>query len=445
MNYLLLILLLIILFVFFYHILNKDILSPTIISIIAFIICVLCAFLGLGSWNKYPKLNILVFLIIFIGILFFGFGEIFARLTNKDKVKNEFVYYPIYIDKWKIYLMVIVIIMTIVLMFLDIKRICAHFGFFSNSIPDLIAFYRTKSALFSTELISSGGGISFVTNQLLKVCNIFCIISIFCLANNLIIGEKIYKNKIYIFPIICACILSLFTSGRGLLMRYIVCLFIIWTILYRNYNLNGSVREKILKMRKVTFKILKTGLIFLLVAILIFYFILPLVGRNNNIQFLDYISFYFGAPIPSFNIFLESIPYHSDVFGEETLVGIYSFLNKFGITNFIQQASREFIDFGNLSSNIYTSFRRYYYDFGVWGVVICQFIFGFTFTKIYQKSSQKGNTKWLLFYGYMASILIDQIRDEAFFVTFVSSSTIVYAILINIICFFCFKLKVKFR
>ena len=62
-------------------------------------------------------------------------------------------------------------------------------------------------------------------------------------------------------------------------------------------------------------------------------------------------------------------------------------------------------------------------DFGLIGVIICQMLFGICFATIYLKARKKN--VMLIFYGLYSFIIIDQIRDELFFTTFVHINIVI--------------------
>ena len=78
-------------------------------------------------------------------------------------------------------------------------------------------------------------------------------------------------------------------------------------------------------------------------------------------------------------------------------------------------------------------------DFGLIGVIVCQMIFGITFTVIYLQSKKRPII--LIFYGLYSFVLIDQIRDELFFTTFVHINIIINLIIIWISYWFLTEFK----
>ncbi len=434
MSYIILLLILLIILLIIYYKFDKDILSPSFISCSMFSFCVILAILGVLSWNSEKNLSLTTILVVVMGVVAFCFGEFISRLANKNK-RNEKKKIKelkiIKIEKWKIVVTIIGIFITALLMFFEIKRICAYYGFTSCSIPKLLSFYRTKTILFSTDLIDDGVDINFLVKQMRKVCEVACIIFMYVVANNILAKDKLKNIIIYTIPIVMSLFLTLLNSSRSMMMHLLVGFLMLFLLMLRYKNKKISTKN-CLCLGGVLFG-----------SLLLFYLIAPLLGRGNNTNFFKYITFYLGTSLPSFNHFLTHMPVHPPYFGFETFSGIYTTLNKLNIVDALQIGSREWVSFNGLSSNVYMSFRRYFFDFGFIGVLLCQFVFGFVASKIYLKIKDLKHPFLLIVYGYYSYMLIDQIRDEQFFGA-IGSTMIAYLILMGILYFIYFKLKLVF-
>lgn len=106
-------------------------------------------------------------------------------------------------------------------------------------------------------------------------------------------------------------------------------------------------------------------------------------------------------------------------------------MNKLHIINYTRNTAYGWQVFANgAGSNVYTDFRAYYFDFGILGLCLCQFLFVFLFSEFY-KIKEK-NDFYMLLYTYYFYILIEQIRAEQFF-AIISSTTFAYLILFFVI------------
>ena len=86
MMYVLLILLITVLFIITYKIFNKDLLSPSNISILMFLLSTLLAYIGTFSWNNVSDISFKLVFIIILGLLAFVLGEFITRkFFHNDK------------------------------------------------------------------------------------------------------------------------------------------------------------------------------------------------------------------------------------------------------------------------------------------------------------------------------------------------------------------------
>ena len=154
MTYIYLIVILSILLLYVY--LNeKDIFSPLFLSLLTFLGGLALALVGTFTWNTQKEMSIQLVLIFLIAILSFTIGaQIAQRISNKKKISKNIRNKEIKIEKWKIIVSSIFIVTTIVLMIVEIKRICHYFGYNSNNISSLLSYYRSKSILYSNEISS---------------------------------------------------------------------------------------------------------------------------------------------------------------------------------------------------------------------------------------------------------------------------------------------------
>lgn len=417
--------------VFSYFIFKKDILSPAFISCIMFEISTILSVIGKFSWNDEKSLSIQTILIIVVGLLSFILGEwTFKKyfIKKKEKYDKNGLLSNIKISNYKYILMYFFVVATIVLLILELVRICRFYGCNTYNISEMLNFYRHKSVLYENVLSKDHTDINFFVKQMHKVCVVICVINIYIFINNFFYKDDKKKNFIQSLILIILCLIeSLLTSGRALLMHYLICILFLFVFFARK------------KYKLSNIKIAIYSLSFISVMIILFYCIAPLMGRGTSGGMIEYISFYFGTTIPSLNRFITDLPKHSMYIGEETFPGIYLILNKMNIIPYTRNSAYGWQIFANgAGSNVYTAFRAYYFDFSWLGLIICQFIFGFFMNKLY--SLKEKDRIYLIIYSFYFYILIEQIRAEQFF-NIISSTTVAYLFLFIILCKFVFKEK----
>ena len=427
MTYLLLIIVISILLICLY-LDERDFFSPLFLSLTAFDMAFVFAFVGTLSWNNQFKISSELVLIFIVGILAFTLGSILAKNIYDDKIKKKTMRNKkITVENWKIVIASTFIIITIVLMILEIKKVCAYFGFHSNNISDLLSYYRSKGVLYSNEISRNTVDINFIVKQMHKTCLVIGVLFIYAFCNN---NQFKKNNYYYLIPVGFSMIESLLTSGRSLFMRLILISFFCYLYF------------KLKKLKKLDLKTILYGGGVIIGVLVLFYVMLPLLGRNTNVGFIKYITFYFSCGIPSFNIFLLDVPEHVGYLGEETFTGLYLLLNKFNIVDFTRIANYSWVSIGGMNSNIYTSLKAYYFDFGSLGVMLLQFIFGFVSTFYYNYSKNSKKTILFVIYFYFIYIFIEQIRAEQFF-GLISSTTISNLLIIMVMYYFLYKFNKK--
>lgn len=439
MTYIIVIVFLLLIFLLAYRFFNKDFLSPTIISTISFVFSFVCAMIGMFSWNFVKKIDVTTILIFIIGIIAFFAGEILSRKIffsmQKEKNKKEKTKNIYHIPRIILILLLFFVIVTTVLLIYEVIRVCNSYGFTGGSFTKILAFYRTKSGLFSSEAYTSSIKINFFVGQMQKACNAINIIVFVYAINKIFASKSINKiNGLIIFFTIIICLFQtiLFNGGRSIMFHYIVGYLGIFVFYYF-----------LVYRKKFNKKVFIISFITLFSMIAIYYIMLPLVGRNTKHNFIKYNTFSFGTSIPSLNLYIQEDNSHSKLFGEKTFTGVYYTLNKFGIIDYTKPQTHEwysFADDGTLSSNTFTSLRSYYKDFGMIGVFILQFIFGLVITFLYLKVRYSDMQILHIIYFNYFYILIEQIRDEQFF-SLINVSNVANILIIIII----FQLLVFFQ
>ena len=421
-TYIILIFFCLFLVVFSYLFFKKDLLSPTLVSAIVFLLTLVCAAIGLFSWNYVDGLSLETILIIIVGLGSFCIGEIIARALQKGrtKEKKKKPIKPFCLTNKILIALLIFVIISLVLNMIEIVKVTESYGFTSSSFIDVLAYYRTKTGLFNDSAFASGAGINTFVSQLWKISGAINIILFYYgFQKILTLKKKINKKELILIALILIITLLqtfLFNGGRSIFFHYIVAYaaIIVFTLFVKG--------EK-----KVSRKIVRRFVGIIGVLVVIFYMLLPMVGRSTSHGMLEYTTFSLGVSVPSLELYIEDDESSEEKYvGEETFSGVYYTLNKIGVMKYTKARSHEwrsFADDSTLSSNTYTSLRSYYKDFGMAGVIILQFIFGFVVTFIYLKIKESNSMLAHIIYFSYFYILIDQARDEQFF-SLISISTV---------------------
>jgi len=421
MLYIILIVILLIILYFIYKLYN-DFLSPSFAYTSFMLVSVFSAFIGLKYWNNITNLKLITCLILMLSVLSFCVGEVLVRKIYKkylDDKKEKTIVEKHEVEWWKIILELIFVLATTILLYNEVKRIAIIGGYESGGFGVMIGKYRDLSSLFNTDIIKNGQGINIIVSQMRKICEVLCYINIFLLIKNFVEGKKSLKNFGYLSVILLVFFLSLLTAGRMQMLIYFVSAIFIFIVL----KLRDNSFKNLIK------KYIKYFALLMVVIIVGFYLMLPLSGRKTETNIVSYMSFYLGTSIPSLDIYLSKDVPEAEFFGEETLRGIQTVLFKLKLSDYIQPISKEWINFEDengklLQSNIFTSGKRYYHDFGFIGIIICQLIFSITFSLLYLISINKKKAISIIFMSMYYFMILDQVRDEWFFYDFVHINSV---------------------
>ena len=164
----------------------------------------------------------------------------------------------------------------------------------------------------------------------------------------------------------------------GLIRFVLGCVLIAWVIF--NARTCWTFRLKISTIFK--------ALMLLILASVVFWAAGSAVGRQISEGPLDYITSYIGYSMVLFSDFLvDPGTSASNLFGEETLVGIYNFLgSRFNISDFVYTYHMEWRYVGDLAlGNVYTAYRYWLHDFGRFGMFAMAVVYGLFYGMFYSK------------------------------------------------------------
>lgn len=192
------------------------------------------------------------------------------------------------------------------------------------------------------------------------------------------------QEVLLLIPILLYIIMSLLTANRGELLSWLMAVFVFWYIVSQR-NTGWS--------KRVVIRFIKRAIVFFVVAIAVFWLLAFFMGTADgkvDNDFVLYISNYLAGGISSFNLFLEQGGIKPKWFGEETFVTLNNNISTIFNIDHISIRTLEFRNTrGYAVVNIYSSFRRFYHDFGISGVILLSFIQGYFMTKIYQGVKKK--------------------------------------------------------
>lgn len=402
-----------------------DLMNPTALMIIGFII-------GIGSFIAIQKkwqisLGMYPSLLILLGIIAFALGaKICQAIFNVDfigkKVSKPKISCLVKNKRFILVLATFIIVLQCITTFLTYKELKNITG--ATSISSMISTYRESLAASSISL-----RLSFFTSLLQKVLLAFSLMFYIYAFTEF----SSSKWKLYLFiPISFSAFQQLLMGGRLQIFRFLIMGIFMYYILLRHKN-NWSVFE--IK------KIVRIGIIVFILSVPLFYMLKFFLGRASNESLLPYILRYLGGSTGGFALFVNNGLQHSLKFGQETFMGIYDALGRIYGFNGLVSLPWVTAPSGDIVGNIYGADRRFLADFGVIGIFVLNFIMGAFYGGFYgiiRKKLRHGVLPVisLTIYAYLLYATFFQFIEGYFYFSIISINTLVQIVLIVMVILF---------
>lgn len=374
---------------------QNDIMAPSVIMCIMFLISTLFAILNIRKWQINYTLS--AFGLLSSGILTFILSETLFRyiFCNQLQVpkqhKRYYVFRPYQVKNWKLNFLVLFNIVVCVIYYYQIK---SNIGSSAQNMSEYFHMNRVIGInnMKYDQSVSLGGMI----NQFLKLVSASGYVCVYLILDNILCTPKMNRMQIkLLFVIIISLFPSVMGGGRTGFLRIISAVLIDYYILW--HQKNGW-------LKNASWKFIKIGIFCIIAGIPLFYYSLALLGRTSGKSMIDHISVYIGSSIQLFNLYVDA-PISTKSFGEETLVSLSKALAFLGIGKKSNSYNLEFRTSGTMHSNVYTFFRRPLHDFGILGMYMFVAVIACFFSWIYNKKikykPRDSNVSWVLIYGYL--------------------------------------------
>lgn len=406
----------ILLFVFSYVVIDRDFLSPINLYLLFSILAISAMFLCYTEWklNEYGALATIVYL---TGSIAYMLGCQIAKSLSMRSINKRIAYE-----------------------FNEIKSERIELGYFKVAImiiTGILALYGTYSYIrrlgnFSIVSIMGLGqviqgarrmkvdGILFGENKKTFIWSVFSVLSVafahfssFVLVKNIV--NKCFKKRdlFLIIPLLLYILESLLNSSRGYIIQIFFAIIISWFISAK-YNIGWR--------KRINIKAIKFTICIVLIVAPIFFGSLVFLGRFSTYEGFDFKQYalkYMSGGVRNLDLYLKE-PTETNLFGEETFINIHrSRYIKKGIGDNIT-IYHEFrkIDGINMG-NIYTSYRRFYHDFGFAGCLILPLVQGLILSSLYYNINRNPSKSKLSFieimYCWLSYATIYIVLEDLFF------------------------------
>lgn len=368
-----------------YWIFDKDIMHPAVFLYLFSAGAALFAFYLFNYWKLYDFGGMTTWLLV-LGLSSFAVGSLFAKLnrcqyvTGRQKKANSCLERSGRIFPNKIVvLLVIVLSLTTLIIFLMYYRTRIT----SSSVLSNVLEYKNSR---------DENDLPGYINVALKTVCAFSHCFMYIFMHNRIRRQGRHKDFWLLIPVVIYCLISLLMANRGNILMIALSCLSAWYILYQRH-IGWKKRITSIFLKK-SFRIA--------VTVFVLFWLFKVVTRNTVLldmssafdNFMTYICCYYSGGISAFDMYLKQGGTACKWWGQETFVALNNNLNTlFGTGN----ASTRFLEFrsgfGYSVVNIYTSFRRFYHDFGSLGIWALSFIQGYVTSRLYYLVKRKRDCK----------------------------------------------------
>lgn len=393
--------------------------SPSVVSTAVFLASALL--LSLAPQTLHKDLSEYTLFTIVIAILAFIMGEIAARLSFESTKSPQHTHWlkPINISG-RLFLAIIAFsFFTLSWSYQSIKEMATAVGYREGE--NLLIQYG-RLAILQNDMRPDM--LLTILGFLLRA--ISYILTYVYLYNKILTRRKTKIRTLLLLPSLIYLIQYMLWGSRGGVIEYISFYIFVYAFFKSRVAKNNRIFN--IEVLSLAFK----GIT---LFVLIFVAAGSLKGWAESNP-LEVVATYGGGSLSALDIFLNSPKINTSSFGQETFLGVYSLLERIGISSVSSSRILEFTTIGQSEiTNIYTSIRRYVSDYGFFGMIYIQFILGYLFSAGFlhlQRSKRFGY--FLLFYSMLFMAIIYQALDEQALTT-LFSTTQVFTILFTYILY----------
>ena len=419
---------------FTYFIFDKELMAPGLMICLMFDVSVTYSLYNYERW-QLTGYGAEMVLLALLGISCFISADIITRkLIYRGETETTFKTQRTEIPYSRIILAVIIGVLAVILYVMYLRRIIWYFGL-SQGINDAIQTVRKKRQAGE---LTGGLGLPVFINLLIKSVQMFSVLFSFAYVYNIVIRRHEKKDNWLLVPVVLHVIVSLLQSKRGDVVQDIIAVMVFSYIVWSRYERSCSRINRWFLLGSTLTVVTVSPLFFIATRIM---------GRYDadsikSIDMFYYIGVYLSGGLRSFDLYLKQGGSAARFFGEETFVTLNNFIfSHFGGGESYVRHLEYRSGNGWGSGNIYSSFRRFYHDFGIWGICILSFIQGLISSLVYERTRREKTDDIsfsIVLYSFFAYTIVYIPIDDLFFSSVISVSGLAKTVLLYIIYIFVF-------
>lgn len=257
-------------------------------------------------------------------------------------------------------------------------------------------------------------------------------------------GVSVQSDRLYLFSVLPLLVVALLSGGRAEII-YFICAVLSYYSILRSKTLTKAIPIK---------NILRIAVYFLL-TLFAFYQLSFLFGRGGK-TLTSYLASYFGGSIIAFDQFLINPVPNSDVWGMELFYSIVHFLQKIGFVGgdiILVHLDYVYIN-GSAFTNVYTCFRAYVIDAGLYSSFLIHLLFIYFYEKYYIRILKRDSiydkvNMSIIIYGLISYGVYLTFYSNYLFALVLSIHTLIQIVLIIFYNWFTtspdFKIRLNFK
>lgn len=342
---------------------GRDVLSPSFVLIVFFIVGTAFAFYGNLNW-KIEIHDSRFILAILGGLSSILMGEMLA--SKKLSFANAFQAKYLNYNYWKVALLVLVNAVIVYLFYKRVYAIAVATGFTGENLQMYV------------RVATSVGGVKFglFFTFFIWVLQASAFVLFYVFLNNCLIQKKCKLTNVFLLvPVVIYFVQVYFSGARAGLVRFFILVAFLFFFLYRQFYKKLNV-----------FRTAVAGLSFLFVLLYFFAFLGTLTKKVDESDFLNPVCIYTGSSIIALDDWMQKdLIFESEDVGRASFGGVYTLFNILQDKKMHSAPDESnFVRKGKFSTNIYTGFRAYLSDFGWFGLFGICFFLGYIFRRAYQ-------------------------------------------------------------
>ncbi len=413
---------------FCYYKFNREILSPSVMAISLMTFSCLVSILHREAFGG--DILFITAFAVFTAMLAFALGEWTARAFCQNKYERIYRKMTLPEKPLEFRGVYIASLFGLVVSYFYIKEmrdLVSDYIAETGSNQGFTGAYRS----ITTNAEQEFGRLSFVSLWSNNVLTAFAYLYLYVFLYNFYYFRRVCFC--YLIPVIEVAFVIVLTGGRGHLISITIFACVIFLTFYiqKAGNSFQSKKEILKKMFPIT-----------LIAFLCFS-LLGGIRSGWNEDFLDktihHFILYTGSSIPALNDYFENPRPEDELFGENTLFGVYSVLGKIDKSIPKLSVHKEFYTYDEYRTNVYTVVRNLHEDYGFLGVYLSLFVVGCLFGFLYLYSRTNQNV-WLIVYGFCIWVVI-----MMFYTEFVISQITIRNFAIIVLFYILYRLRKDFN